>query len=332
MAVHRRWPGVLLAAAFLLLPAGARANDSTAVLRSGALQLTANPHIRMESEDLYVSLDEVRVRYLFRNTSDRDIVTLVAFPLPDIEVGQDTGYDLEPTDTGNFLGFEVTIDGQRIEPTLQLRATRFGVDRTALLERHGVPVLPFARDFHVRLEKLSGEARTALERAGLVDWHSAFGANDVPLPSAHWTAHAAFYWEQRFPASKTVEVRHRYRPVAGAGFFGAEMAEDRLLIDTYCMEPGFRRAAAARAKGEDGGLLLSRELHYVLTTANNWRGPIGDFRLTVDKGDPTHLVSLCIDGIAKAGPTTFEMRAKDFIPERDLKILILQPIPSDLRR
>ena len=331
MAVHRLWLALALGIALLVPATGARANDSTAVLESGDLQLTHNPHIRLVSEDLHLSAEEVRVRYLFRNTSDTDIVTIVAFPLPDITVGEDANYDVEATETGDFLGFEVTVDGRRIESRLQVRATRFGVDRTELLDRHDIPVLPFARDFHLRLERLSGEARAALERAGLVDWHSSFGANNVPLPSPHWTAHTAYYWEQRFPAGKTIEVRHRYRPVTGLGFFNAEIAEDRLLNEAYCMDAGFRRAAAARARKEDGGLLLSRELHYILTTANNWRGTIGDFRLTIDKGNPDHLVSLCIDNIRKTGPTTFEMRAKDFIPERDLKILLLQPMPTDLR-
>ena len=57
-----------------------KANDSTASLDAGGLQLTFNPDIRVESEDLYLSRAQVRVVYLFQNTSARDISTLVAFP------------------------------------------------------------------------------------------------------------------------------------------------------------------------------------------------------------------------------------------------------------
>ncbi|MGE8103017.1 DUF4424 family protein [Allorhizobium sp. NPDC080224] len=61
----------------------------------------------------------------------------------------------------------------------------------------------------------------------------------------------------------------------------------------------------------------------ILTTGNNWYGPIGDFRLTVDKLNPESIVSFCGQGVKKTGPTTFEMRAKDFYPERDLNILLV---------
>ena len=50
-----------------MLHATAFANDSTASLDAGGLKLTFNPDIGMESEDLYLSRDEVRVVYRFRN-------------------------------------------------------------------------------------------------------------------------------------------------------------------------------------------------------------------------------------------------------------------------
>ena len=53
-------------------------------------------------------------------------------------------------------------------------------------------------------------------------------------------------------------------------------------------------------------------------------GPIGNFRLVVDKGDANNLVSFCSDGVKKIGPTQFEMRKSDFTPERNLYVLILK--------
>ncbi|MFS9599004.1 DUF4424 family protein, partial [Klebsiella variicola] len=35
------------------------------------------------------------------------------------------------------------------------------------------------------------------------------------------------------------------------------------------------------------------------------------------------LVSFCGTGVRKTGPTTFEMTAEDFVPERDIDILLL---------
>ncbi len=61
---------------------------------------------------------------------------------------------------------------------------------------------------------------------------------------------------------------------------------------------------------------------YILRTANSWAGPIGRFTLTVDKGDPGNIVSLCADGIRKTGPTTFLQEKTDYVPDGDLHILI----------
>ena len=63
----------------------------------------------------------------------------------------------------------------------------------------------------------------------------------------------------------------------------------------------------------------------MLTTGANWGGPIKDFTLTIDKGAPENLVSFCGEGVKKIGPTTFEMKATDFYPEKDIHILLLKP-------
>ena len=52
-------------------------------------------------------------------------------------------------------------------------------------------------------------------------------------------------------------------------------------------------------------MLMEQRLDYVLTTGGNWAlGTIGDFKLTIDKGDPENLVSFCGENVKKTGPTT----------------------------
>jgi hypothetical protein len=68
-----------------------------------------------------------------------------------------------------------------------------------------------------------------------------------------------------------------------------------------------------------------QRISYILTTANNWAAPIKQFHLTVDKGDPDALVSFCGTNVRKTGATTFEMTATDFVPERELEVLIVKP-------
>lgn len=62
-------------------------------------------------------------------------------------------------------------------------------------------------------------------------------------------------------------------------------------------------------------------ISYVLRTANSWAGPIGMFTLTLDKGVPGTMISVCADGVKK----TFVVEKTDHSPDRDLEVLIVQP-------
>ena len=62
----------------------ALANDSTAELGTGGLILSRTDAVRMVKEDLFISEEKVTVDYVFRNVTDADVSTIVAFPMPDI--------------------------------------------------------------------------------------------------------------------------------------------------------------------------------------------------------------------------------------------------------
>jgi Domain of unknown function (DUF4424) len=69
-----------VAGLFLLSVSGrCLANDTTAELPTGGLIFTKSNDIEMLSEDLFVSMKEIRVRYRFYNHTGRDVVTRVAF-------------------------------------------------------------------------------------------------------------------------------------------------------------------------------------------------------------------------------------------------------------
>jgi Domain of unknown function (DUF4424) len=62
------------------------------------------------------------------------------------------------------------------------------------------------------------------------------------------------------------------------------------------------------------------------TSGGNWRGPIGDFTMTIDKGAEHNVVSFCSNGVRKAGPTTFQVHYSNFTPTSDVHILLFDPI------
>jgi hypothetical protein len=316
----------------------ARANDSTAHLAAGGLVLSRNDAIEMRSEDLFVSMDEVRVRYRFYNRTDNDVTTLVAFPLPDITAPSDENNFSVPApdaDT-NFLEFHTLVDGRPVTMQVEQRAFVLGVDRTDLLKRLGLPIAPHDAAAGKLIVKLPAAAQQELRELGMVkyDEYGAGGAMErvaVPL----WSARTTYYWKQTFPAHREIVIAHSYKPSVGGSAqtsVGMEYESEQTrqeYRDLYCVDPPFLRAVRSmhsRYPSEGGGNIISEyRLGYILKTGANWSGAIRNFHLTVDKGAPGNLVSFCMDGVRKVSPTRFEVTKTDFWPTRDLNVLILTP-------
>ncbi|HYW14639.1 MAG TPA: DUF4424 domain-containing protein [Allosphingosinicella sp.] len=314
---------IILAA--LVLAAPASANDSIAEHAAGGLVLKRSADIDMVSEDLFVSAGEVRVRYVFRNRSPREVRTIVAFPMPDRDLREEGGMDVAYPS-----GFETRVDGRRVAMKVERKAILGGVDRTALLA--GLGLAPNADG--EALDRLKPADKARLVKLGLAEANE-YGAGPAaeqylaPL----WTVKETWFWEQGFPAGRDLAVEHRYAPGTGASVDAAlgfaefrASAEGKAMIRDYCVGPAFlagldrlRRTSPATPEQRIG---------YILATGGNWRSPIGDFRLVIDKGAPANLVSFCGEGVRKISPTRFEIRKKNWRPDRDLDILIVQARPA----
>lgn len=318
-------------AALAMIAAPALANDTTAKLDTGGLVFGTSMLIEMEKEDLFISPEKVTVDYVFRNRSDEDITTLVAFPMPDISGGPYAMISIPDETQDNFLDFSVTMQGEVITPQLQQRAIAAGIDVTDDLAAHGVPLMPFAPAATEALKSLPADVRADWLKRGIVIGNDYDDNPDELLP--FWTMRSAYWWEATFPAGKPVAVSHVYRPsvggTAGTSFYYDGKFNERFAEyeHTYCADAGFKRAIERAAKASPDGYPPYTEtwISYVLTTGGNWAlGTIGDFTLTIDKGDERSIVSFCGEGVKKIGPTTFQMKAKDYYPERDVNILIMR--------
>ncbi len=314
---------ITLLVLFALLPQAALANDSSAKLEAGGLRLVEEADIIMESEDLYISRKEVRVNYIFRNISKSDKRIIVAFPLPKVNVGEmiegDVG--LQSQDPVNFVDFRVMANGKPVRTRQDVRAWLGKRDITALLSRYKIPLGPFDQDYFERMGAMTQTAFEALKKAGALDPDSVRGDFIRPL----WTYQVGYYWEQNFPAGKPVKLTQSYKPVIGQSMDMADTlwnkdGQSDSLRKDYCMDKPFLKGLERLMDSSASGVVNTYELGYILTTANNWRGPIGHFRLTIDKGSPRALVSLCISGIRKTGPTTFLVERRNYKPQSDLKI------------
>ncbi len=329
---------VITAAAALLAGAPAAANDSTAETAAGGLVLTKTDAIDMVSEDLFVSAVEVRVRYVFRNRTPADVTTLVAFPMPDRALTGEYFSDVAfPAD------FATTVDGRPVSSKVERKALLNGVDHTATLTRLGIPITEPAREFSIggALDKLAPADKERLVKLGLAggdeyDQGDGKGMQRHLIPL--WTVKETWFWEQTFPAGRDLTVEHKYTPGTGGSVATAlsdaafrASPEGKKMIADYCADAAFLAGVHRMAKEAGGGdypAIEEQRVSYILTTGGNWRSPIGDFRLVVDKGAPENLVSFCGSEVRKIAPTQFEMRRKNWRPDRDLRVLILQPHQS----
>ena len=303
----------------------ARANDSIAETSLGGLTLVKSDAISLDSEDLYISRDRVRVKYRFTNTTDAPIDALVAFPLPPIPPGNEAGEEeaVYWSDARATLKFKTTVDGQPLDLDIVEQAILDGRDITARLAALKVPLNRFAEGFEKAIAALPATERDKLvaEKAIL----NSGGDFWVGL----WALRTTITRRQSFPAQKTIAVEHEYAPLAGGAVgpssqYAGEANYFSHVRAKYCIDDdwmlAFNRTLPLKDKRYNASEIF---LGYVLKTGANWKGPIKDFRLVVDKGRPDSLVSFCADGVKKISPTQFEARYANFTPTKDLNILIL---------
>ena len=334
----------VLAAALASLSMPSSANDSSAAIGLGGLELTQNDAISMDSEDLFLSRSQVRVKYTFTNTSTKDVETWVSFPLPPLPNGI-KGFLEAPSITGwiDQLKFKTLVDGKPTVLTYSEVVTI--IDRPEIknvefrVKERNWPVRYWEDyDFEQKfIEKLSDAEKIKLVAEGLLRKDP-----DSDYHAPNWQVQAHAMRKQNFPAGKTVSVEHSYTPIAGGSVGGALTAEYRNNPElnfkdyaaTYCIDKSFLTAFDHRyaaenkksaARGDDYGIGYREHwLDYVLKSGANWKGPIKDFRLVLDKDKPGNLLSFCMTGVKKISPTRFEVRKTDFEPNQDIRILIAE--------
>lgn len=320
-------PILLLTASFL------PANDGAAAIAAGGLEPRQEPRVAMARENLFISPRLVRVDYEFVNDTREEVTTEVAFPIPEYALGPEFTYH-------PFDRFSVTVDGRPRKFQTEVKAWVGGRDVTDLVRSAGVDIATFARIRYVptttvfpsQIRSLAARVRARLKEAGAID------GDGIP----RWSVRKTYHWTQRFPARATVRITHRYVPVPGSSV-GVTLAqlEDAAKDSAYlpgvepaCPDPDTKAwlkarldARTAREKEFMGDHFGAHWVRYILTTANTWKSPIGDFQMEV-AGDPGERISFCWNGDKmRLSPQRVRVRARNFRPEGELTIYFL-PDPA----
>jgi hypothetical protein len=322
----------LIVGAILLATVDLRADDGAASIAAGGIVvMKREPRITMAKEVLQISTSKVTVDYDFRNDSNDDITTGVAFPIPDYELDQG---EFVPSQQ-SFDDFKLWVNGSPVRFLIEARAFLKDIEYTQLLTSMNVDVaslghVPIGRNDPPigDIQRLTAAQRDQLEKAGLIDH-----GNNFPL----WTVKKKYYWQQTFPARSSVHIRHEYSPVVGsensvAYGMGAD-ANPRLAkeIASFCLDGRLRTALQGIANGTDKNKSASyRFVDFILTTANTWKMPIEDFTLIVERSheknyrgeaDLADYVSFCWDGpVTRIDPDQFSAHAINLVPKKDLRV------------
>lgn len=307
------------------------ADDGAASIAAGGIVvMKRETRITMAKEVLQISSKQVVVDYDFRNDSDEDITTEVAFPIPGYEINEQ--YKLSKQ---GFDDFHLWIDGTQATFSTEVRAFLKDKDYSDLLTHYHIDIPSFGHmaglDDYPDIAKVPATQHKQLEALGLI-----YKDDNFPL----WQNRKKYYWQQTFPAHKTVHIRHEYTPVLGAnnGFrYAMDTPPDKLTMSelkSFCVDPQLYAKLESTPSSQDGGYFF---VDFILTTANTWKTPIEDFTLIVERphtkthrGEPeSNYVSFCWDGtVTKTDADHFSAHAENFVPAKELRIGFLQIEPA----
>jgi len=323
-----------IASIFFAASGNALANDSIARVSAGSIVLLKSEQIRMSQEVLEISPKVIRVKYKFVNEAPTDIRTTVAFPMP--------AYGWNPRESAldrnvrPLRSFKLLVDGVSVQTQLHRKAVAGDRDVADQLRKIGLTESQIFETF--------GDCGldAGIIRCGMTEKQNAQitaalgGSGSFP----NWKIAETVYWEQVFPAGRAIEVRHEYPPFVGMsysapyqqGFGFARDLPTAAWLDPpagpneACLDEGTRQAITKKIRslvdtGSKTVWVTLNDVEYILGTGRNWKGPIGDFRLRIEKATADQFVSLCFPGKPKRlSPTVLEFSASDFVPQDRLVV------------
>jgi len=315
----------------------ALADDSAAAIAAGGLVPRRETRIVMAREVLQISLKKIVVDYDFRNDTDQDVTTEVAFPVP----SYDWGVMSMPPSISSIPDFRLFIDGKPVPFQTEAKAILDNGKNVAdILVADGIDVTSFGHaDDDVRIGRdilrLPESEKKRLAALGIIDLDND-NNNTANGYIANWTVHLQYHWKQTFPAHSTVHIRHEYPPFAGFAYYYGDGGLQQLIdagkipvvdvkpkplnpydrgdLTSFCfglplaksMAATFtQQSANATTENDENSnqILWMQWVDFILTSANTWHRPIEDFTLIVERPKPEHggkmFISFCSPGDGK---------------------------------
>lgn len=307
----------LCACTFIITSLSIYANDTSGtILPTGGVVFEKQDGIKMKVEALYIRPYQIEVNYLFENTTGKDITTQMFFPLPEMPAVEEY-----LGDESHDYKFKLWVNGKQKQYQTHWTVTQNDKDITkevSILFYRPEEVIT-DQQLAKRIQTLQEETRQKLQDKKIIEWGWTLDRDKGEIQNwkipddTNWKKQISYSWQQTFPAHKTISVRHTYTPTAiynNVGFpFSECINRESELYKSFAYIPENENTYST------DHLQARNYLEYILTTANNWQGPIESFNLIVQS--PFKSVG-CFDGEAFYGEEYYAVNRQDYTPEWDL--------------
>ena len=301
----------------LFIPLSVYANDTAgSILPTGGVVFEKQDGIKMKVEALYIRPYQIEVNYLFENTTDKNITTQMFFPLPEMPAVEEY-----LGDKSHDYKFKLWVNGKQKQYQTHWTITQNNKDITkdvSILFYRPEEIIT-DQELDRRIAMLPEETRKLLQNNNIVAWDYLVDWDKGEFPAwimgaqAAWQKQISYSWKQTFPAHKTIAVHHTYVPTAIYNNVGLPFS--KCINEKSDPYKSFAYIPKNENTYSTDHLQARNYLEYILTTANNWQGPIENFNLLVES--PFKSVG-CFDGEAFYGEEYYAVNRQDYTPEWDL--------------
>ena len=283
-------------------------------IATGGLIFSGNVNLVIDQQDITMAADSVQVNYVIRNSDANDHTITIAFPFADVDgsVSPQLQAEFTVSNPTNYMDVVFAVDGRRPDYAIEQRAIAVGLDATKAITDAGLPLFPIAADMGQRLADLDPAVRRDLAARGVLKID-----DDVVTPA--WTLKTTAYWRQVFPAGQAIALGLAYKPIVGRNAFSSgalQPFKKAVCIDAVSEQSILRLAS-------DGAALTMVMIGYVAHSGSEALGPVGRFRLTVEKPEAKSIAATCRQGLSKIGPTTSDWVATAYPTDEDFRFLFV---------
>jgi hypothetical protein len=293
----------------MILSGSGFANDAVSSQTLEGIVFSKTDAIALRKEKLFVSPKEIKVDYIFENTTSSNQNLLLSFPLPPIEANYMGNQE-------TFESFSVAVDGKNVEYQTECRAFTTSGEVTEELKKLGLPICNFKKTTELTKEILAVLIKKKI--------YSNENVDEELNPA--FSIHRKHYWTQTFLPLKKVQIQHKYRPLLGMNSIGQLshswsefLPEGSLSICLVTAPDEMTAEQKAKCKDELKDSIDSRAyyLNYIITSANTWKNGIEDFELMATGAA---LILGEVDGKRDADFKELKLLKKNFKPKKEITI------------